>query len=304
MTRAVFLGTPGYALPTLLALSQQCEVLLVVTQPDRPRGRSGRPQPSAVAGAAQDLGLEVAQPRDPSDLHAAISQVGPLDLGVVVAFGQILRPEVLAIPAKGFLNVHFSLLPRWRGAAPVARAIEAGDTMTGVTIIKLDEGLDTGPVLTAQGVDILPGENTGELTERLAGLGARLLVEAIPPYMRGESTPLDQVDEGAEYADKITAHDRPLDIDVDPQAFVNKVRALSPVPGATLELEGVRHKILEAVVADEAIEKGTWAVADGVPVVGVGDGGVALTRLQPPGKKTMDGASWARGRRVTRGQAS
>jgi methionyl-tRNA formyltransferase len=253
---------------------------------------------------AADLGLDIVQPESRGELLTALRETGSVDLGVVVAFGQILRAEVLEIPAMGFLNVHFSLLPRWRGAAPVARAIEAGDTMTGVTIIKLGEGLDTGAVLTAQAVDIGPGEHTGDVTERLSKLGARLLMGAIPPYVAGTLLPVPQVDEGATYAAKITREDRPLDTGVTSEEFVNKVRALAPTPGATLELDGERHKVLEAVASDSAVGAGTWVAIDGQPVVGVGDGGVALLRIQPPGKREMDGASWLRGRRVTRGRAS
>ena len=302
MTRTAFLGTPESALPALRLLARQTDVLVVVTQPDRPRGRSGRPQPSPVAVEAEVLGLPVVKPQTRDQLHDAVTSTGAVDLGVVVAFGQILRPELLEVPAHGFLNVHFSLLPRWRGAAPVARAIEAGDTMTGVTIIRLDEGLDTGPVLTAQAVDISPDEPSGDLTGRLASLGARLLIETIPPYIAGEVTPVVQVDDGATSAAKLTAADRPLDLGSAPIAFVNKIRALSPSPGATLQLDGDPHKILEAVVSESAVAPGAWTVVDDVPVVGVRGGGVELRLIQPPGRKVMDGAAWVRGRRVTRGR--
>src|SRR5690606_39699141 len=140
-----------------------------------------------------------------ADVCDALEAVGEFDLGDVVAYGRLLRPEVLALPVRGVLNVHFSLLPRWRGAAPVARALMAGDTMTGVTIIRLDEGLDTGPVLTAQLVDIHPSEDAGTLTDRLARLGARLLVSVIPGYLSGEVVPVPQTDDGVTYAEKITA---------------------------------------------------------------------------------------------------
>jgi len=304
MTRTVFLGTPAAAVPTLQALAQSCDVALVVSQPDRPKGRSGQPRPSAIANKAAELGLVVAKPESRSALQDALTAVAPLDLGVVVAFGQILGPEVLSLPSRGFLNVHFSLLPRWRGAAPVARAIEAGDTMSGVTIIELDEGLDTGPVLTAQAIDIDPDETAGALTERLAHLGASLVGQVIPAYMSGEAVPVDQVEEGATYAEKVTSEDRPLKTTGEPSDFVNKVRALAPSPGATLELDGERHKILQARVLDQTVEPGSWAAIDGRPVVGVDAGGVALLRLQPPGKNVMEGSAWLRGRRVTQGRVS
>ena len=303
MTRIVFLGTPEAALPTLLALSDSFEVGLVVTQPDRPRGRSGRPQPSPVKEKAQDLGIPVTQPKQRGEIASAISYAGSFDLGVVVAYGMILDAEVLALPEAGLLNVHFSLLPRWRGAAPVARALMAGDAMTGVTIIQLDEGLDTGPVLTAQAVDIGPEEDSAELTGRLARLGARLITSAIPGYLAGDIEPVVQSDDGATYAHKITAEDRPLDLQGTPAEFVARVRGLAPEPGATLEIDGERHKILRARDVEWAPDAGTWALHGDSPVVAVGEGGVELVELQPPGKRPQPGADWARGRRSSQGSA-
>lgn len=207
MTRVAFLGTPPAALPTLKALSATYDLELVVTQPDRPRGRSKKPVPPPVKSAALEIGARVEQPATSGGLFEALSSVAGLDLGVVVAYGRIIRPEALHIPRMGMLNVHFSLLPRWRGAAPVSRALIAGDTMTGVTIIKLDEGLDTGPVLTAQAVDIKGDENAGSLTERLAVLGAELLMKALPAYLSGELEPVPQSDEGLTYASCRAARD-------------------------------------------------------------------------------------------------
>jgi methionyl-tRNA formyltransferase len=168
MARVVFLGTPEAAVPALDSLTQRHEIPLVVTQPDRTQGRSKRPVPSPVKRLASAKGLTVAQPEDRSELAKQFEDHGPFDVGVVVAYGRILRPEILEAPDRGLLNAHFSLLPRWRGAAPVARALMAGDAMTGVTIMKLDEGLDTGPILTAQAIDIPPGVDAGQLTESLA----------------------------------------------------------------------------------------------------------------------------------------
>ena len=210
MSRIVFLGTPGAAVPALDALVESTDVGLVVTRPDRPQGRSGRPQPSPVKVAAVENGLPIAQPEDRAGLAGALDDAGPFDLGVVVAFGMILDARALAMPRLGMLNAHFSLLPRWRGAAPVARALIAGDPMSGVTIIRLDEGLDTGPVLTAQAVDIGGEETAGELTSRLSGLAARLLSGVLPAYLAGELVPLPQSDEGATYASKLEPGDRPL----------------------------------------------------------------------------------------------
>ncbi|MDX1469565.1 MAG: methionyl-tRNA formyltransferase, partial [Acidimicrobiia bacterium] len=256
-----------------------------------------------VKMTAQNLGIEVAQPAKSSEIAKSISDNGDFDLGVVVAYGRILRPDVLALPRMGLLNLHFSLLPRWRGAAPVARALLAGDQMTGVTIIKIDEGLDTGPVLTAQAVDIGPSENAGELTDRLANLGARLIADVIPRYVSGDMVPVEQSDDGLEYADKVTPEDRPLDVEDSPDAFVNRVRALAPNPGATLEIDEERFKILGARVIGHDVPIGEWHEVDGQPVVGVEGGSVALLQVQPPGKRAMTGEEWLRGSRKARGVA-
>lgn len=295
MARVVFLGTPEAAVPTLRRVAAAHEVALVVTQPDRPKGRSGTPSPPPVRQAALELGLSVSQPEGPEALVETISKHAPFEVGVVVAFGRILRPEVLEVPELGMLNVHFSLLPRWRGAAPVARALMAGDPMTGVTIMKLDEGLDTGPILTAQAVDILDADDAGTLTERLAGLGARLLVDTLPGYLSGEVEPVQQSDDGVTYADKITKGDRPIDVDGSAEEAVRKVRALSPNPAATLSIEGEPHKILEASVVDAHLEPGTWAAVAGVPYAALGDGAIGLMRIQPPGRRVMTGAEWLNG---------
>ena len=297
MTRVVMMGSPEAARPTLHALNREMEVGLVVSQPDRPRGRSKRPVPPPIKVAAEAAGLDVAQPTSSKELAAAVQQAGPFDLGVVVAYGRILRPDVLDLPRGGFLNAHFSLLPRWRGAAPVARALLEGDPMTGVTIIKLDQGLDTGPVLTAQAVDILPEENAGSLTTRLAELSASLLLRVIGPYLAGELEPVPQVEEGVTYADKIGPEDRLLDPAADGESFVNRVRALSPAPGATLEIDGERHKVLAARLTEHAPPAGTWEERGGVPVVAVGSHGVELVQLQPPGRRPQSGADWLRGLR-------
>ncbi|MFO7300399.1 MAG: methionyl-tRNA formyltransferase [Actinomycetes bacterium] len=301
MTSIVFFGTPEEAVPTLTELAARFDVRLVITPPDRPRGRSKRPQPPPVKVEAERLGIPVEQPEKSAQIAETLTRHGPFDLGVVVAYGRILRPEVLDAPAHGILNLHFSLLPRWRGAAPVARALMAGDTMTGVTIIRLDEGLDTGPVLTAQLVDIHPAEDAGALTDRLARLGARLLASVIPGYVAGAILPVPQSDDGVTYAEKITAADRPLDGIADPAEFLGRVRGLAPDPGAVLVIDGEPHKVLAARADGDAPPAGTWELRDGFPVVPVGDNGVVLVTLQPPGGKPMPGDAWARGRRRTGG---
>lgn len=304
MARVVFLGTPQAAVPTLEFLAAEHDVALIITRPDRPRGRSGTPQAPPVKEAAEAHGLQVSQPTKSGHIASVIDAAGPFDVGVVVAYGRILRPEVLALPERGLLNIHFSLLPRWRGAAPVARALMAGDEMTGVTIIQLDEDLDTGPVLTAQAVDIPPDDDAGVLTDRLAHLGARLLLEVLPRYLAGDLEPVPQTDDGLVYADKIEKEERPIALDTAAPAVVAKVRGLAPEPAATLEIDGDPHKILTVRLHDAEVEEGHWSVVDGVPVVGFPGGGVELVTLQPPGRKAMSGADWVRGRHSSRGTVS
>lgn len=297
MARVVFLGTPDAAVPTLRAVAGEHEVALVVTQPDRPKGRSRRPQPPPIAVEARSLGLESVQPSSRSGLLQAMERATPFDLGVVVAYGRILRPEILGLPERGLLNVHFSLLPRWRGAAPVARALMAGDTMTGVTIIELDEGMDTGPVLTAQAIDIGTDEIRGDLTERLSRVGARLLLASMPGYLEGTLVPTPQTDEGATHADKIESSDRPIHTSSNRRDVMNQVRALAPTPAATVRIGGEPHKVYEVAPVDAGPPQGTLEIRDGRPVVGLADGAIELKLLQPPGKRAMSGVEWARGLR-------
>lgn len=299
--RVVFLGTPRAAVPTLDLLSQTHDVGLVVTQPNRPKGRSGTPVPPPVKEFAVANGLDVAQPTSREELAEAIDVGGQFDVGVVVAYGRILRPEVLEAPEHGLLNVHFSLLPRWRGAAPVARALMAGDTMTGVTIMRLDEGLDTGPVVTAQAIDIPETDNAGTLTDRLAVIGAKLLVDALPRHVTGELQPVPQTDEGVAYADKIEREDRRIDPSADASTVIAHVRGLAPSPTATLELDGEPHKVYEARLADPPVQPGTWAAIDGRLVAGFDDGSVELVTLQPSGRNPQSGTDWINGRQTDHG---
>lgn len=301
MARVVFLGTPRAAVPTLERLAGEHEVGLVVTQPDRPKGRSGSPVPSPVKEVALQHGLTVVQPRGSEELFTEIAAHGTFDVGVVVAYGRILRTETLEIPERGMVNVHFSLLPRWRGAAPVARALMAGDTMTGVTIMKVDEGLDTGPILTAQAIDILGSDNAGTLTQRLADTGASLLAGVLPGYLSGKVRPVPQTDDGLTYADKIEKADRPIDPSLSSASVTNQVRGLAPSPAATLDIDGRIHKILEVRTVAHHVDTGTWSAVEGKPVVGLGQGAVELISLQPPGKTPRPGADWLNGQQRSNG---
>jgi methionyl-tRNA formyltransferase len=295
--RAVFFGTPAAALPSLGALLELAHVSLVVTRPDRPRGRSGRPQPSPVKQMALRAGLPVSQPAKAAELAGRLAEEHP-DLGVVVAYGQILPPDILALPAHGLLNVHFSGLPRWRGAAPVERAILAGDPQTGVSLMVMEEGLDTGPVVARATTPIFPEETAGELTERLARMGAAVLRRSLSPYLAGELTPEPQDETRAIHAPKITVDEAHIDPSAGAQAVLRAVRAFNPRPGAWGLVEGARFKVWRARASvAEGVRVGDIEWRDGQLLLGTADRPVELTEVQPAGRSRMSGRSWAQGRR-------
>lgn len=296
--RAVFYGTPAEAVPALSVLADMAEVLLVTTRPDRPRGRSGRPRPPPVKEAALARGLPVAQPGRAADELDGLRALGP-DVAVVVAYGQLLPPELLAVPAAGFVNIHFSLLPRWRGASPVVRTILAGDPVAGVTLMVLDEGLDTGPVLAVEPTAVRPGETAGELSARLATRGAALLATHLPGYVAGETAPRPQPPDGATAAARV----RVAEAFVDPtrhrrEAVLRAVRAFNPRPGAWTFLDGTRVKLWAARPAEAAAPPpGVAAEVGGAILLGAADGPVELVEVQPAGRDRMAAAAWMRGRR-------
>lgn len=301
--RAAFLGTPEPAIPSLEALAKTCNVVLVVTRPDKPRGRSGTDQPSPVKQRAINLGLNVAQPATAREIGAVLAAVGPLDVALVTAFGMLIPAASLTIPRRGFLNVHFSLLPRWRGAAPVNAAIAAGDDVTGVSLMVLDAGLDTGPILAARTVMIGRDEEAGSLTDRLADLGARLVSEIVPRYLAGQIEPIPQ-GSGATIASRLSKEQTYLDLKQPAEVCARKVRALSPRPGAHLFLEGRRIRIAAARALDAPADVGSVVIESGRLLVGAGGKTLELLRLQPAGKPEMATAEWLRGLRVYPSAAS
>lgn len=296
------MGTPEYALPSLERLVERYSVVGVVTQPDRPAGRGRRVEMSPVKEMALAEGIPVFQPARLRNVEAVehIRAWAP-DVIVVVAFGQILPGAVLGIPPHGVLNVHASLLPRWRGASPIQGALLAGDAVTGVTIMKLDEGVDTGPILAMRQIQIGPEESAGDLEPRLARLGADLLTEVLPAYLGGALVPYAQPVEGVTMTRLLRASQAMLDWSASAESLHNQVRAFSPTPGAYTIWDGLRVKVLKSTVAprDAAIglAPGTVRMWHELPVVATGEGCLALVEVQIAGKRPMDGGAFVRGRR-------
>ena len=320
--RICFFGTPEPAVPSLRAFLAEpaIEIVRVVTNPDRPAGRGHKLQPSPVKVAATEAGLEVWQPERPKTIGPELADLS-VDACAIVAYGAILPPDVIAAAGAGFVNLHFSLLPAWRGAAPVAHAILNGDTETGVSCFVLEEGMDTGPVLTERRTSIGADETAGELTARLAEMGAPALLEAVTGLVDGSLTPQPQPTEGVSYAPKVTPDHARLDWRQDARVLHRAVRAFNPVPGAHTTLRAERLKVHRAQVVDrggdpapgtatgDASAPGTATgvgaaapgtvigidAATGSPMVVCGHGALRLDEVQPAGKARMSGSSFVNG---------
>jgi methionyl-tRNA formyltransferase len=257
--RLAFFGTPDFAVPSLAALlGAGHDVARIYSQPPRPAGRGHKPRPSPVQAFAEGHGIEARTPARLDDLEerAAFAALAP-DAGIVVAYGLILPKAILDVPRLGCVNVHASLLPRWRGAAPIQRAIMAGDAETGITIMRMDEGLDTGPVLLREAIGIAPDETAGSLHDRLAALGATLLVTALAGLATGEIAAVPQDEVGASYARKMARGEARLDWRRTAAELARHVRASAPAPGAWFEHDGERVKVLECVAAPGGGQPGT-----------------------------------------------
>ena len=300
MTRIVFMGSPDFALPTLRALASQYQIVGVVTQPDRAAGRGRELKPPPVKTLAQQLGIPLIQPEKLKQPEAMqqLRAWNP-DLIVVAAFGQILRPEVLELPRFGCLNVHASLLPRWRGAAPIQAAILAGDEETGVTIMKMDAGLDTGPILAKRAIRLKPDDTAGSVFQALSTLGADLLLDILPDYLAGKLTPTPQPAEGVTYAPMLKKEDGRLDFTRPAAELERKVRAFNPWPGAWFEWNGSPLKVMRGriVSVGKGLASGTRLTVEGRPAVMCADAALVLEEVQPAGKKVMDGKSFLAGGR-------
>lgn len=296
--RVVFFGTPDFAVPTLAALLDAGHAVVhVYTQPPRPAGRGQRPQPSAVHAFAESRGLGIATPQTlkQKEEHDAFAALAP-DVAVVVAYGLILPAAILRVPRLGCLNVHASLLPRWRGAAPIQRAILAGDSETGVTIMQMDEGLDTGPILMAERVAIDPRDTAETIHDRLAAKGAALLVRTLAAVESGAVAPTAQPGEGATYAARLTREEGRLDWARPAEVLARQVRAFTPWPGAWFEHGGERFKVLKAdVVAGGGSEVQPGTVLDDALAIACGEGVLRILSVQRPGRSAMEARSMLRG---------
>ncbi len=289
--RLAFMGSPDFAVPALRALhAAGHDIAAVYCQPPRPAGRGQRETPCPVHRAALELGLEVRTParvrRDAAE-HAAFAALDA-DVAVVAAYGLILPKPMLEAPRRGCLNIHASLLPRWRGAAPIQAAILAGDAESGITIMQMEEGLDTGPMLLREAVPITPRMTTSELHDALSAMGARMILEAL----ERAPAPVPQPEEGVTYAAKLTKEDGRLDWQRDAAALDRQVRALNPWPGTFFSLGAEQIRVLAAEPVDRRGEPGRVI---GDAVIACGDGALRLIRLQRPGRAAMEAEAFLRG---------
>lgn len=303
--RVVFMGSPEFAVPCLRALVEGGhEVALVVSQPDKPAGRGGQLHAPPVKLAAQELGLAVMQPRSArsGELRDALKHSGA-ELAVVVAYGKILPRDVLEALPKGCINVHGSILPKYRGAAPVQWAVIDGEAETGVAIMQLDEGMDTGPVLLERRVAIDPDETSGELLARLAPIGAAALVEAIAAIADGTARPVAQDHAAATHAAMLSKRDGAIDFAKPARGVAARIRGVDPWPGAHAMLRGQPIKLFRARAVDgEAAAPGTVLAIDASGVrVACADGAVVIRELQAAGRKRMPAAQYAAGRGIAVG---
>jgi methionyl-tRNA formyltransferase len=310
--RVAFAGTPDFAARALASLDEAgFPIALTLTQPDRPAGRGLQLHASPVKAYAQQRGLALAQPRSlrrdgrfPAEAEAALDALlaASPDVLVVAAYGLILPPWVLELPRLGCLNIHASLLPRWRGAAPIQRAIEAGDARTGVTIMQMDAGLDTGDMVLAEAVEIGTQDTSATLLDRLATLGGRLIVRALELAARGELARHPQPSEGVTYAHKIEKAEAAIDWRDDAAVIERRMRAFDPFPGATADLDGASIKCWRGVVAPGTGTPGEVLAVDATGItVACGTGALRLLELQRAGGKRLPAVQFARGVAVAAG---
>ncbi|MEZ4287115.1 MAG: methionyl-tRNA formyltransferase [Polyangiales bacterium] len=302
--RAVFFGSPEFAVPCLDALNEIADVVAVVSQPDRPKGRGMKLQAPAVKQRALELGLPVMQPqkvRTP-DFAASIAALNA-DVALVVAYGRILPRAVLDATRRGCINVHASLLPRWRGAAPIQWAIASGDKMTGVCLMKLDEGMDTGPVLATMQTEIDPDETGSELSVRLSALGAELVRNAVPRFVRDELVAVPQPEAGATHARMLEKSDSVINWQRSAQQIHDQIRAMQPWPGAIATVDGAPIKIHRSRMfgGNSSAPGVVLGMRDDAIEIGCGQGTIGVLSLQQSGRRAMSADAFMAGNIVRAG---
>ena len=298
MAKIVFMGTPDFAVPSLNALTKSFDVVGVVTQPDRPAGRNKRVRESPVKRIARAAGIPVIQPRRVREGESIDAlRAWEADVHVVAAYGQILPQALLDLPANGTINVHASLLPRWRGAAPIQAAIRAGDRESGITIMLVDAGLDTGPTLAKRAL-LLTSDETGQsLHDKLAALGAELLVDSLPRYLSGDIAPQAQDESLATYAPRIRKEEGRIDWTSSAAAIERLVRAFTPWPGTYTCWKGAQLRILAGYAGEGSAEAGRVIDIDGSIAIGAGEGLYFPTMLQLAGKRRLQVSDFVNGYR-------
>jgi methionyl-tRNA formyltransferase len=294
--RILFMGTPDFAVPTLEALAREHEVVLVVAQPDKPAGRGMKMHAPAVAVRARELGLPLMQPARirSEDVLAEMARANA-DVGVVIAYGKILPTALLEIPKHGFLNVHASVLPQWRGAAPIQRSIEAGDRVTGVTIMRVDELLDHGPMLAIATTEIGHDEHTPELAARLSSLGADALLRVLRDVERGTAVETAQDHERATLAPKIEKSEGEVRLEESAKSIYDRFRAFDPWPGIFVQGGGETIKLTDIRIAGASGEPRTILSIDEDLVIAARDGAIRVIEMQRPGKPRTPAGAIARG---------
>jgi len=301
--RIVFAGTPTPALPSLQRFidSPHHDVVAVITRPDAVAGRRGKPAPSPVAQLAHDAGIPVLRPQRPNSAQfiAELTAISP-DCCAVVAYGALLSEEMLAVPEHGWVNLHFSLLPAWRGAAPVQAAIAAGDSVTGATTFRIEPALDSGPIYGVVTETIRPGDTAGELLDRLALSGGALLDATLDGIADGTLTPVAQPRDGVSIAPKVSVEQARVRWDLPAHVIERRIRAMTPNPGAWTMIGEMRIKVGPVSIEEsgDPVEPGVVVAERARVLIGTGSVPVQLGQLQPPGKKPMVAADWARGARL------
>ncbi|MCH7663762.1 MAG: methionyl-tRNA formyltransferase [Chloroflexi bacterium] len=299
LPRIVFMGSPEFALSALQALHDNFTVVGVVTQPDRPSGRGRTLKPPAIKSLSQELGIPLIQPkrlREPDAMQQL--QAWRPDVIIVAAYGQILKPAVLDLPLHGCVNMHASLLPRWRGASPIQAAILHGDSETGITIMRMDPGMDTGPILSQRAVLIHSDDTAGTLSPLLSGLGGELLLETLPAYLDGEIPPQPQDDTLATKAPLLKKSDGLLDFTHPADELERQVRAYNPWPGAFMYWKNQPLKIHRSQVVNRPVNTpGKLIIYEKLPAISTSDGLLVLEEVQPAGKKSIPGLTFLNGAR-------